>query len=50
MAELPDVSLESAPAFLRAAGLEVDEATATRVTGTIAAAHAAGALQRAARA
>jgi 1,4-dihydroxy-2-naphthoyl-CoA hydrolase len=35
--ELPDVSLESAPAFLRAAGLEVDEATATRVTGTIAA-------------
>ena len=37
MAELPDVSLDTAPAFLRAAGLEVGEATATRVTGTIAA-------------
>jgi 1,4-dihydroxy-2-naphthoyl-CoA hydrolase len=37
VAELPDVSLESAPAFLRAAGLELDAATGTRVTGTIAA-------------
>jgi uncharacterized protein (TIGR00369 family) len=37
VAELPDVSLDTAPAFLRAAGLEVGEATATRVTGTIAA-------------
>jgi 1,4-dihydroxy-2-naphthoyl-CoA hydrolase len=35
--ELPDISLESAPAFMRAAGLEIDEATGTRVTGTIAA-------------
>ena len=34
---LPDVSLDRAPAFLRAAGLQVDEATATRVSGTIAA-------------
>ena len=37
MRELPDVSLANAPAFLRGAGLEVDEATGTRVTGTIAA-------------
>jgi 1,4-dihydroxy-2-naphthoyl-CoA hydrolase len=37
VAELPDVSLHTAAAFLRAAGLEVDEATAARVTGTIAA-------------
>jgi 1,4-dihydroxy-2-naphthoyl-CoA hydrolase len=37
VAELPDVSLDTARAFVRAAGLEVDEATATRVTGTIAA-------------
>ena len=35
--ELPDTSLDTASAFMRAAGLEVDEATATRVTGTIAA-------------
>jgi 1,4-dihydroxy-2-naphthoyl-CoA hydrolase len=34
--DLPDVSLETAPAFLRGAGLRVDEATGTRVTGTIA--------------
>ena len=37
MAELPDLSLDAAPAFLRGAGLEIDEATPTRVTGTIAA-------------
>jgi 1,4-dihydroxy-2-naphthoyl-CoA hydrolase len=37
MAELPNVSLDRAPAFLRGAGLRVDEATATRVTATIAA-------------
>ena len=35
--KLPDLSLDAAPAFLRAAGLAVGEATATRVTGTIAA-------------
>jgi 1,4-dihydroxy-2-naphthoyl-CoA hydrolase len=35
--DLPDVSLDRAPAFLRAAGLQVEEATGTRVTGTIAA-------------
>jgi len=35
--ELPDLSLDAAPAFLRAAHLHVEEATATRVTGTIAA-------------
>ena len=35
--KLPDVSLDAAPPFLRAAGLAVDEPTATRVTGTIAA-------------
>jgi 1,4-dihydroxy-2-naphthoyl-CoA hydrolase len=35
--QLPDLSLDAAPAFLRAAGLELDEATATRVTATIAA-------------
>jgi uncharacterized protein (TIGR00369 family) len=37
VAELPDLSLDAAPAFLRGAGLEIDEATPTRVTGTIAA-------------
>ena len=37
MARLPDLSLDAAPAFLRAAGLEIDEATPARVTGTIAA-------------
>ena len=37
MTELPDLSLDAAPAFLRGAGLHVEEATATRVTGTIAA-------------
>jgi len=37
MTELPNVSLDRAPAFLRGAGLRVDEATATRVTATIAA-------------
>ena len=37
MAELPDLSLDAAPAFLRAAGFDVEDATATRVTGTIAA-------------
>ena len=37
MAELPDLSLDRAPVFLRGAGLDIDEATATRVTGTIAA-------------
>jgi uncharacterized protein (TIGR00369 family) len=37
MTELPDLGLEHAPAFLRAAGLEVAETSATRVTGTIAA-------------
>jgi 1,4-dihydroxy-2-naphthoyl-CoA hydrolase len=35
--KLPDLSLDAAPRFLRAAALEVGEATATRVTGTIAA-------------
>jgi 1,4-dihydroxy-2-naphthoyl-CoA hydrolase len=35
--DLPDLSLEAAPAFLRAAGLDVGEVSATRVTGTIAA-------------
>ena len=35
--DLPDISLDAAPAFLRAAGLHVEEATAARVTGTIAA-------------
>jgi 1,4-dihydroxy-2-naphthoyl-CoA hydrolase len=34
---LPDLTLDAAPAFLRGAGLEVDEATGTRVTATIAA-------------
>ena len=34
---LPDLSLDAAPAFLRGAGLNVEEATATRVTATIAA-------------
>ena len=37
MPELPDVSLDGAPAFVRSAGLHVEEATATRVTGTITA-------------
>lgn len=37
MPELPDISLDGAPAFLRSAGLEVDTATAKLVTGTIAA-------------
>ena len=32
---MPDLSLDSAPAFMRGAGLEIGEATATRVTGTI---------------
>ena len=35
--QLPDLSLDAAPAFLRGAGLQVEEATATRVTATIAA-------------
>jgi uncharacterized protein (TIGR00369 family) len=35
--ELPDISLDAAPAFMRAAGLDIDEATGARVTGTIAA-------------
>ena len=35
MPELPDVSLDAAPAFLRQAGLKVEEATGTRVTATI---------------
>jgi 1,4-dihydroxy-2-naphthoyl-CoA hydrolase len=37
MPELPDLALEHAPAFVRAAGLEVGEVSAERVTGTIAA-------------
>ena len=36
--ELPDVSLDAAPPFMRAAGLDIEEATGTRVTATIAAA------------
>jgi 1,4-dihydroxy-2-naphthoyl-CoA hydrolase len=35
--ELPDLSLERAPAFVREAGLEVGEIGPERVTGTIAA-------------
>src|SRR4051812_35980795 len=35
--QLPDLSLDAAPAFLRSAGLRVEEAAATRVTATIAA-------------
>jgi uncharacterized protein (TIGR00369 family) len=35
--QLPDLSLGAAPPFLRGAGLEVEEATGTRVTATIAA-------------
>jgi uncharacterized protein (TIGR00369 family) len=35
--QLPDLSLDAAPAFLRGAGLQVEEATGTRVTATIAA-------------
>jgi 1,4-dihydroxy-2-naphthoyl-CoA hydrolase len=35
MPELPDVSLDAAPAFLRGAGLQVEEAGGARVTGTI---------------
>ena len=34
---LPDLSLDAAAPFLRAAGLQVEEATGTRVTATIAA-------------
>src|SRR5919202_801743 len=34
---LPDLSLDRAPPFLRAAGLQVEEANGTRVTATIAA-------------
>jgi 1,4-dihydroxy-2-naphthoyl-CoA hydrolase len=37
MPELPDLSLENAPAFVRAAGLVVGEVSPERVTGTIAA-------------
>jgi 1,4-dihydroxy-2-naphthoyl-CoA hydrolase len=37
MAGLPDLRLDRAGAFVRAAGLDVETATATRVTGTIAA-------------
>jgi 1,4-dihydroxy-2-naphthoyl-CoA hydrolase len=37
MPELPDLSLERAPAFVREAGLEVGEVGPDRVTGTIAA-------------
>jgi 1,4-dihydroxy-2-naphthoyl-CoA hydrolase len=37
MAELPDLSLDRAPAFLREAGLQVGEVGPERVTGTIAA-------------
>ena len=37
MPQLPDLSLETAPAFVRAAGLEVGDVSAERVTGTIAA-------------
>ena len=37
MPELPDLSLDAAGAFLRGAGLQIDEATPARVTGTIAA-------------
>ena len=35
--QLPDLSLDAARPFLRAAGLDVEEATGTRVTATIAA-------------
>jgi 1,4-dihydroxy-2-naphthoyl-CoA hydrolase len=35
--DLPDLSLDAAPPFLRGARLQVEEATGTRVTGTIAA-------------
>jgi 1,4-dihydroxy-2-naphthoyl-CoA hydrolase len=35
--KLPDVGLDAAPPFLRTAGLEVEEASGTRVTATIAA-------------
>jgi uncharacterized protein (TIGR00369 family) len=37
MPEFPDMTLESASEFLRGAGLRVDTATPTLVTGTIAA-------------
>jgi uncharacterized protein (TIGR00369 family) len=37
MPELPDLSLDRAPAFVREAGLQVGEVGAERVTGTIAA-------------
>jgi len=35
--DLPDLSLDAAPPFLRGAGFAVGEASGTRVTGTIAA-------------
>jgi uncharacterized protein (TIGR00369 family) len=35
--DLPDIALDRAPAFLRAAALEVEEATGERVVATIAA-------------
>jgi 1,4-dihydroxy-2-naphthoyl-CoA hydrolase len=35
--KLPDLALDAAPPFLRAAGLDVEEASAERVTATIAA-------------
>ena len=35
--QLPDLGLDAAPPFLRGAGLQVEEASATRVTATIAA-------------
>jgi 1,4-dihydroxy-2-naphthoyl-CoA hydrolase len=35
--KLPDLGLDTAPPFLRAAGLHVEEATGERVTATIAA-------------
>ena len=37
MPDLPDLSLDAAPPFLRGAGFAVGEASGTRVTGTIAA-------------
>ena len=35
--QLPDLGLDAAPAFLRGAGLQVEDATGTRVTARIAA-------------
>jgi 1,4-dihydroxy-2-naphthoyl-CoA hydrolase len=35
--KLPDVGLDAAPPFIRAAGLDIEEATGERVTATIAA-------------